>query len=191
MTVLDPATFLSGVLGGAGANSSYEPQRSNGALLYITGIGNGGIDNVVTLSLKSFPLPKYSIAPQMVGYLNEKRKYAGNPEFEDMQVTFNDYVDLGTMATLLAWWYQVYDPRTGIKGIKANYAKPGFVNEFAPDGSFERKWLLYGVWPSQLDPGEVEQGSEDLIQVSMTLTIDKSVADAGFGLAAPIVPAQT
>lgn len=187
---IDSNTFLSGVLGGAGANSSYEPQRQDSALLYVTGIGNGGVDNVFTTSLKSFPLPKLTLAPQQVGYLHEKRNYAGNPEFESFNVAFQDYVDLATMQTLMSWFYQVYDPRTGIKGLKRNYAKPGFVKMFAPDGSYERQWNIYGMWPSAIDPGEVEMGAEELISIQGTFIIDKAVAADGFGLLAPIVPQQ-
>lgn len=185
---IDPNTFLSGVLGGQGANSSFEPQRTDGALLYVTGIGNGASDNVFTWSLKSFPLPKLTLAPQSVAYLHEKRKYAGNPEFEDITVAFNDYIDIGTASTLLSWFYQVYDPRTGSKGLKKNYAKPGFVKMFAPDGSMERQWNLYGLWLSSFDPGDIEQGGEEMTTITGTLVIDKAVAADGFGLAAPRGP---
>jgi hypothetical protein len=170
--------FLSGVLGG-NANSSYEPQRVSGALLHVTGIGNGAVDTTFTAALKSFPLPKWTNTPQIVGYLNEKRKFAGNPEFDDLSVSFQDYVDLNTAQTLLAWDQLVYDPNAGTIGLKANYARTGLVQMFAPDGSFTRQYHLIGMWPSSFDHGEIEQGGDDLLAINVGFAIDKAIPDAG------------
>lgn len=183
--MVDASTFLSGVLGG-NANSSYEPQRTNGALLYVSGIGNGASDSIFTLSLKSFPLPKVTVAPSMAGYLNEKRKFAGEVAYDDLSIQLYDFVDLKTMDTMLNWFHQVYDPRTGQKGLKSTYAKHGFVKLFAPDGSFERQYDLVGLWPSSVDPGEIDQNADDLISISMNFCIDKAIPVDGFTLSDPI-----
>lgn len=176
--------FLSGVLGG-NANSSYEPQRTNGALMYVTGIGNGGVDEVFTIGLKSFPLPKVTNAPQQVGYLNEKRKFAGNPEFDDISVQFQDYADLNTAQTLLAWRHQVYDPTTGKIGLKSQYARTGLVKLFAPNGDFERQYHLIGMWPSAFDHGEIDQQGDDMLTIMCNFCIDKAIPDVGLAPAAP------
>jgi hypothetical protein len=170
--------FLSGVLGGP-VGGVYEPQRTNGALLYVTNIGAGGIDEVLTLSLKTFALPKVTNNPQMAQYLNEKRKFAGMPEWDDLPITFHDYVDLKTLTTLLAWRNQVYDPRTGKVGLKSQYAKNGFIKCFAPNGDFERQWDLIGIWPSNLDPGEIDMQGEDFVTITCNFVIDKAIPSTG------------
>jgi hypothetical protein len=183
-----PTSFLQGVLGQPSYTVPYEPQRTNGALLYIN-LDNdtAGYDaETLTLSLKTFSLPKVDVAPSQVGFLNEKRKFAGEVTFDDINVTFNDYVDRGTLTSLLNWFYQVYDPRTGKKGLKVDYAKTGFITMFAPNGDYNRQWNLMGVWPRNVDPGEADQGADDLIQVSMSLSIDKAIPAEGFDLNAPM-----
>src|SRR3990172_12748075 len=80
----------------------FELQRANNALLYIVNL-DGNANNLVTLSLASFPLPKVTTNPIEVNFLNEKRKFAGMTTYEDLTVIFNDYVDPETARRLHAW----------------------------------------------------------------------------------------
>jgi len=129
--------FLQGILG---SSVAFEPQRANNGLLYITGLnsvqqgagqGTGGAASILTLSLKSFPIPKVTNAPLGVKFLNEERKFAGAPVFDAMTVVFHDYVDQQTASTLQKWRYQVYNPETGQIGLKSQYAQGG---RFPPAG---------------------------------------------------------
>lgn len=173
-------------IGGAAGN--YEPQRTNNALLYIIGLnstqqgvgqGTGGKDDVLTLSLDSFPLPKVTNNPLEAGYLNEKRKFAGNPVFDDLPIVLKDFVDIGTAALLQKWRYMVYDPETGKIGLAANYKKSGLIKMHGPNGEFDREIELVGCWPSALDMGEIDQMGEDMVKLTMTLTYDKYIPRAG------------
>jgi len=178
--VASDTNFLSGVLDAANLQ---EPQSAAGGLLYVTGIGGDGLtsnDNVLTLSLNGFSLPSVTNSPTMVAYLNEKRKFAGLPEYEDITATFREYLNYNTVSLLLAWRRQVYDPRTGTVGLKQNYAKPGHIDLFAPDGSNLRRYTLQSVWPSAFSHGEIEMGGEDKISVSLTLAIDKAIEADGY-----------
>jgi len=171
--------FLGGVLGNTGSNgANFEPQRVNNAVIRIDGLGGAGIDdNFLVLSVSSFPLPKVNNNPIEVGYLNEKRKFAGNPTFDDLSVVFNDYIDVGTAALLMRWRYSVYNPETGTIGLASQYKKRGDVTLFAPNGvdRYDRVYELVGVWPSQYDPGEIDHEGEGVVKITLTLTIDKAV----------------
>ena len=175
-----PINFLQGVLGST--NFAFEPQRTNNALISVVGLeGQGTKDDILTLSVASFPLPKVNNNPIEVGYLNEKRKFDGNPVFDDLAIVFNDYLDVQTAALLWRWRYKVYDPTRGTIGLKSQYAKNGWITLFAPNGDekFNRVYKLIGIWPSQFDPGEIDLAGEDLVKITMTLTIDKAIPDRG------------
>jgi len=157
----------------------WEPQRVNNALLHISELDG---DDDLVLALSSFPIPKVTNGVIEVGYLNEKRKFAGLPTFDDMSVVYKDYVDKNTANILQKWRYQVYDPRTGKIGLKSVYARSGYVQLFAPDGSAERQYDIEGIWPSGFDPGDADLQGEDTMNITVTLTIDKAYPSAGFDI---------
>lgn len=152
----------------------FELQRANNALLYIVNL-DGNANQVVTLSLASFPLPKETSGIIEVNYLNEKRKFAGMVSYDDLTIVFNDYVDKETARLLYNWRYLVKDPITGKIGNKASYAKTGRMVKYSPSGDLDREYEIQGIWPSALDGGEIDFASEDGVKVNMTLTIDKAL----------------
>ena len=105
--------------------------------------------------------------------MNEKRKFAGIPTYDDLAVVFNDYIDVDLAQILWDWSYQVHDPRTGKTGIASTYKRDGWVSLYGPDGEIERQYDIKGVWPSSIDPGEADLAGEDIVRITMTLTIDK------------------
>lgn len=180
--------FLSGVLGGTkGGTPALEPQRVNNALLHITDVP-GLADEELVLALASFPIPKVNNGIIEVPFLNEKRKFAGNPTFDDLSVLFKDYVNKKVADALLQWRHQVYNPHTGAIGLKSVYGKQGHVDMFAPNGEGNaaagiepiRRYDLIGVWPSTYDPGDIDMAGEDALQITVTLTIDKAIPSDGF-----------
>ena len=152
----------------------FELQRANNALLYVVGLA-GNSNDLLTLTLASFPLPKESSGVIEVPYLNEKRKFAGIVTYDDLTVIFNEYVDKDTAKLLYDWRYLVKDPVSGKIGNKADYAKTGRMVKYGPDGGNDREFEVQGIWPSTLDGGEVDFATEDGIKINMTLSIDKAI----------------
>jgi hypothetical protein len=169
-------------IGAAGNSSSYEPQRANNATLYIYnvtgGIGNG--DGTLQLSLKSFSGPTISNDIKQVRYMNEARKFAGIPNFGDLDVMYRDNVDVAVVPALLKWRSQVYDPSTGYIGFKKNYAKRADIIIFAPDNSISRTYNLMGVWPSSFSHANYDADSDELVNISLRLSVDKWTPGDGF-----------
>jgi len=152
----------------------FELQRANNVLLYVVGL-EGNSNDLLTLSLASFPLPKLSSGIIEVPYLNEKRKFAGQITYDDIAIVFNDYVDKDTSALVHQWRYLVQSPVDGKVGFKGTYAKQGRMVCYGPDGSTEREYELHGMWPSALDAGEADFASEDGVKINLTLSIDKVI----------------
>jgi hypothetical protein len=155
----------------------WEPQRVNNAILHFSDLPG---DEDLTLALSSFPLPKVTNGIIEVGYVNEKRKFAGLPTFDDLSVIYKDYVDKNTANILLRWRRLVYDPVTGVIGLKSQYAKDGWVELFAPNGEHSRFFDIIGAWPSGYDPGDIDLAGEDTVNITLTLTIDKARPTQGF-----------
>lgn len=153
-----------------GAGGAFEPQRQNNGLLFISGLAGA---DAIRLSIASFPVPKRSMGIIELGYLNEKRKFPGLPTYDDLTVVFNDYIDQQTAKVLWDWAFLVHNPYTGKTGLAASYKKTGWVSLYGPDGVAERQYDIIGMWPSAIDPGEVDMMAEDTVKITLTLTIDK------------------
>ncbi len=160
----------------AGVLDAHEPQRVNNIALRFAELDGA---DILELAVESFPLPKRSIGIIEAGHLNEKRKFAGNPIYEDMSIVFKDLVTANVAGIIESWWKLVHDSETGRTGFATAYKKSGYAILYAPDGSLERKWKITGAWPSAFDPGDADMTGEDFIRINLTLTLDKVVADAG------------
>lgn len=152
-----------------------EPQRQSGGMLRINGLIAG---DALELAVQAFPLPKRGIGVIEIRHLNEVRKFAGNPTFDDLQVTFNDYIEKDLAGILDKWFQQVHNNTNGKTGFARSYKKTGTATTFGPNGQYERDWELRGVWPSNMDPGDIDHTAEDAVRIQMTLTIDKALRGA-------------
>lgn len=151
-------------------DGEYEPQRQCNGILSIDGVTN---DDILQLALESFTLPKVSNNVVETGYLNEKRKYAGQALVEDFNVVYKDFVDKDTAKILWDWREKVYDPKSGKVGKAKKYKKSATIELVGPNNEDSRYWTLEGVWPSSLDMGEIDMSSDDMVKITMTLACDK------------------
>lgn len=166
---------------------AFEPQRGNNGLLKVFGVPGDVVgpkgETILTLSLNGFSLPNITVEAIELFFLNEKRKVAGTVTFEDMEVTYRDYVDVGTASILKTWHEQVYNPFTGNIGLAKNYKKSALIELFAPNGSNQRYWNIQGIWPSVFNAGNIDMTSAEPVLITMTLCYDKAYAAKVPGIA--------
>lgn len=169
----------------------FEPQRSNNFEVQFvetnaesslaTGVTESLNLNNITLCVATYSAPQINISPITVSYQNNSIKFAGKPEFPESSITINDYIGLDIENTLMNWYKKVYNPGTEQIGYAVNYKKDAYLHELAPNGSVDRMWHLYGVWPSSINLGEFSQENSAVRQITMTLQYDYCVpVDTGF-----------
>lgn len=161
-------------------DGDFELQRGNNGLLFLVGLEDiGNVDNIITLALSTFPVPKVNSGIIDVPYLNESRKFPGKPVFDDLSVVCRDYVDKNVAGVLLRWRQLVYDHNTGVIGRAASLKKQARIELFSPQNDFVREYTLIGVWPSQFDGGEIDMAADEGVQITLTLTYDKFIPGPG------------
>lgn len=175
-----PSEFLAGVL--AAPSAKYEPIRNNNALLRLTTttIGLPGFDEL-TLALAGFSLPKNETNPIQVPFLNETRKFPGQTSFDDMNVSFHDYVEAGVARFLWQWRFKVHNPKTGRRQLKYQLAANGSIEHFDPDGGNVRRYIVEGCWPMSIDMGDAEMGADDAMRIQVRFCCDKIYPDTDSG----------
>lgn len=149
-----------------------EPQRQSNGILRIANLLNG---DVFELGIQGFPLPKRAVGVIEIRYLNEVRKFAGNPTYDDITVTFNDYIDNDLAGVIDEWFTLVHNAKNGKTGWARTYKKTGHVELYGPNGQYSRFWDVRGVWPSSFDPGDIDVTSEDAVKIQGTFSIDKAL----------------
>jgi len=175
-----------------GSAGSFEPQRSNQGLLIIYGLDlfgsaftRGPIGNVLTLAIRSFPIPTREVGVIAVPYLNQDRKVAGSANVPELEVTIADYIDQPAHVTLSNWFNAVCDPFTGRVGLARDYKKTAEAILLGPNGQYDRRYVLNGVFPSRFQPGSIDYGSQEQSMMQMTLQCDTfaPVQSTGWGFA--------
>jgi hypothetical protein len=155
----------------------FEPQRQNNALLRIEGLLQS---DLVTLSLESFPMPKFTINPVEAMYLNTRSKFAGNVNVEDLTIVVRDFVDVQTALVLWDWFLETHDPYTGRNGLARYYKKAGTITTYGPNGFFDREMIVQGLWINNMDPGDIDMSADDILKISLTCSCDRALPSAGF-----------
>lgn len=162
--------------------NSVEPQRGHNGKIHILGLSTfGGSDtfgdDVLVLGVQSFPLPKLNSSTLELNYLNETRKFAGKSTVEPLSITYKDLITVSASVYEVLWnWRQaVQSITTGAIGFQSEYKKNAYCVMFDSKGQTpnQRTWPLYGVWPSALDPGDVDQDDDSYVRCTITLEIDK------------------
>ena len=148
-------------------------QHQNNWLIEVAGL-DGDDKELIGLSLLSSSLPQEANNIVVLPYGNEERKVAGRATFEDVPLIVRDFVDRDIRGALIRWRRQVYDSRTGLIGLPSTYKKNAELIIQATNNTLFRAVRLIGVWPSAMNPGELNMESDDPVQIEMTLTLDRS-----------------
>ena len=161
---------------------TYEVQRTNWFYVTIALKIPGVVDNDITLAVESITLPSVTNDPIELAYGNSKVKVAGQATFDDVSLVVKDFIEADIELALSKWRKQVYDPQTDLMGWAATYKKNASVTQYGPDGTKLRKWILEGVWPSNLDLGELNYDGGDKKIITMALAVDKAYIAPRTGL---------
>jgi hypothetical protein len=180
-----------------------EPKRANRWVLkfetipYPTAAGNvvgsqlsnGASDAAESLAidLVSASRPTLNVNQAEIARLNEKWKFAQNPTWEPITVTFYDFDSGQGSATQIMWrWMQtIYDVLNGTMGYAAVYkvdaslillgpgqTSTGGTKESSTFIEIIEAWDLFGCFPNNMSTGELSYESTDALRVTVELVYD-------------------
>jgi len=154
---------------------TFEPQRRNHYQIRFF-LGNFLDEEMLTLGIVGGFMPSEGNEEIQIPHKNEDVWVAGRRTLESGTIRVRDYVDRETLAAILRWRQQVYNPLTGGVGFASLYKKSGEILLTAPDGiSNERIWQLIGCWPTQANPGELADDQNDVVVADVTIRFDKAI----------------
>lgn len=154
------------------ASQGFEVQRTNNFEIQI--------DNVtkvrpLILAVVSGFLPNESNEVISLNYGNTTITVAGKANANGSgSLVVRDLVQEDIEQVIDEWRKTVYDKETDAIGFAADYKKPAYVTQYAPDGTLLRIWNLEGVWPSAVDYGQISYESPGVKTINITLQYDKA-----------------
>ena len=154
------------------AGAGWEIQRTNNFEIAIEGVGDS--ERLLTLSVVSGALPSEHNSPIAIQYGNTTIQVAGTYTIDSGSLVVRDFIQKDVEQLIEAWRSTVYNKDTDAVGFASDYKKQARITQFAPDGTHERVWKIEGVWPSDVDYGSVDQTSNGLKQINITLQYDKA-----------------
>lgn len=135
------------------------------------------LQNDLTLSATTIPLPKRSINPMTVNYLNETRQFAGRPTHDPISLGFKIKVKRYVIDILAAWHKKVYNSVNGEVGYKSEYAVNGWIAPLDTKGNdigtANKFFNFFGAWPSNFDPGDMDLEGDGDVRATLELQVDK------------------
>lgn len=141
----------------------------------------------LAIDLREAARPTLALNPGTVSRLNEQWKFAQNPTWEPITVTYYDYDKGKFSATQILWrWTQtIYDVLNGTMGYAAMYKTDASLILLGPGQTVSTSqkdattsidiieaWDLFGCWPGNFTPGTLGYESMDFLQVSIEINFD-------------------
>jgi len=167
----------------ANQNGNFSPQHVNNWSIQIHGMSAGASGGILTgtdslsFSLARGFLPVVGVDEGAIPFGNETVYYAGRARFEAGTIEIRDYVDQDTQGILTNWYAKVYggvNGAWGLVGVPSSYKRPADILFSAPDGTSVRFWALGGVWPLQMNFGNLDMGSSEQVMVAISLRYDRA-----------------
>jgi hypothetical protein len=153
----------------AAQNGGFEPQRQNNFSIEIYGVPGA---DTISLAVESTNFPADSNEQVLVSYQNSERKVAGKAKVGDKTIVCVDYVDQPVFKSLVAWRKLVYDSVTERVGLAKDYKKQAAYILTDPSGNQTRTCKYIGVWPKNLNPGQLNYSSSGVLKLTLTLAVD-------------------
>lgn len=127
----------------------------------------------LALSLRDYTGPQLSIEPISIKTGNGTVNYAGVPSVGNSPISFTDYIGMKTEQILLAWYSMAHNISNDKIGFKEYYAQNGLLYKWAPNGTRQISWKLWGCWINEYSQGQFSRQNPELRQFSTTIYYDK------------------
>jgi len=149
-------------------------------------IGGTAVDDLAFCAHTS-TIPQITFGLTEQHRLNEKFKSAGKPSWNNLAMTFYDFIskdgsiaptDTGNQAgqILYNWSKAIYNPSTGEMGYKTQYAANAALAQLDPAGNIVRTWNIFYIWPSAVGWGDaLSYDSDAPLECNCTFEYDYAI----------------
>ncbi len=163
----------------------YRPEWANGTASlkqkyrWFFGIENITGDDDSALPCIRAARPKMNFREMQAEHLNETISYPSKPEWQPIQLVLFDRC-INTLNPILSWLKQQYDPSNFGCGAwypcldALSFKTCGTLSLYDGCGSIVEQWILEHIYPQNIDFGELDMSSGEVVTVEFTLRYDRA-----------------
>jgi hypothetical protein len=148
----------------------YEPKRQNRFIVRFP--SSLGINEWF---VESASRPSITIAPTEIQFLNTSTYVAGRFTWGTISCKFRDPIGPSASQALMEWVRLCAESVTGRMGYAAGYKKNVDLEMLDPTGVVVEKWILEGVFLTDVNFGSLAYNSDAIADITATLRPDRCI----------------
>tara|TARA_A100001011_G_scaffold397259_2_gene497691 strand:+ start:1562 stop:2050 length:489 start_codon:yes stop_codon:yes gene_type:complete len=147
--------------------NKFEPKRNYRWILAVEGIDS--------FLVKSTKRPSYTINATKIEYINSYRYVAGKADLGDFSLTLHDPIAPSGAQQVMEWIRTHYESVSGRAGYADFYKRDIQLKLLDPIGTVIELWDIKGAFIKSADFGGLDYTGGEIMQVSLTLSMDNCV----------------
>jgi len=147
----------------------WEPKMANRFIMYI-----GDIPSYI---IKAAARPSLTNGEVVLDHINIDRKVKGKPRWNDVAITLYDPIVPSGAQAVMEWVRLHHESLTGRDGYSTQYKKDITFHSLSPTGEKIEEWTLKGAFILDTNFGQMDWGTEESVQIEMTLKYDYAVLE--------------
>lgn len=133
------------------------------------------IEGIDAFLMKSANRPSVTIGEQTIEYINSKRYLAGKMTYETISVTLHDPIAPSGAQQVMEWVRTHTESVSGRSGYADFYKRDCQLKMLDPVGTVVELWDLKGCFLTNAAFGDLDYGTEDPTDISLTIRFDNCV----------------
>jgi len=137
-------------------------------------------DGVNALPPSKSARPSLSFKEMDAQHLNETLYFPSKPEWKPVNLVLYDVKNNSNVDPVWDWLTKIYDPKgdennwkpavSGLDSFKKNCT----LEMYDGCGNVMEKWKFEGAWPQNIEFGELDMSSSEVVTIDLTLRYDRA-----------------
>jgi len=145
----------------------FEPKLKNRFIM--------NIDGIPAYVIKTANRPQITFDEVELNHMNVKRYVKGKGAWQTLQITLYDPIVPSAAQAVMEWVRLSHESVTGRDGYSDFYKKDCTFNVLGPVGDIIEEWTLKGAWIQDASFGDLDFGSSDPVDITVTLRYDYAI----------------
>ena len=133
------------------------------------------IEGVDAFLMKTAARPSFTTTGVELSYINSTRFIAGKTKFDTLAVTLHDPIAPSGAQQVMEWVRTHFESVSGRAGYADFYKRDCQLKLLDPVGTVVELWDIKGCFLEQAGFGDLDYGSEDPADISLTIRFDNCV----------------
>lgn len=133
------------------------------------------IEGIDSFLMKTAARPTISTSEQEINFINSKRYMAGKTTFGTIGITIYDPIAPSGAQQVMEWIRTHFESVSGRSGYADFYKRDCQLKMLDPVGTVVELWDLKGCFITEANFGDLDYGTEEPTEISLTLRFDNCV----------------